>query len=196
MAVSGDGYFTVKTPTGVSSNGQPTFSANAVYTRRGDFQLDQNGYLVNAAGYYLMGAPIDPVTGATSTALQPLQFDMTTEQPNLGVLQSLSIGANGKLQGTYSKGQTVDVASLPVATFRGEGFMSQGDGGTFGATATSGAAQYTNSSTVVGYALEASNVDLTDQMTSMVQAQQAYSASTRVVTVSNEMLQTITNLTI
>ena len=196
MAVRGDGYFTVKAPTGVSSSGQPTFGVNAVYTRRGDFQLDQNGYLVNAAGNYLMGSPIDPVTGASSTGLQPLQFDTTTEQPNLGVLKSLSVGSNGKLQGTYSKGQTVDVASLPVATFRGQGFMQQGDGGVFAATERSGAAQYTGSSTVVGYALEASNVDLTDQMTTMVQAQQAYSASTRVVTVSNEMLQTITSLTI
>ncbi len=36
------------------------------YTRRGDFQLDKNGYLVNGAGYYLMGVPIDPTTGNPS----------------------------------------------------------------------------------------------------------------------------------
>jgi flagellar hook protein FlgE len=33
------------------------------YTRRGDFQLDKQGFLVNGAGYYLMGIPVDPTTG-------------------------------------------------------------------------------------------------------------------------------------
>ncbi len=34
---------------------QPVFGGVNLYTRRGDFQLDQNGFLVNGAGYYLMG---------------------------------------------------------------------------------------------------------------------------------------------
>ena len=34
-----------------------------LYTRRGDFQIDKSGYLVNGAGYYLEGVPIDPTTG-------------------------------------------------------------------------------------------------------------------------------------
>ena len=33
------------------------------YTRRGDFQPNKDGYLVNGAGYYLMGIPVDPTTG-------------------------------------------------------------------------------------------------------------------------------------
>lgn len=195
MAIGGDGYFTVEAPSGVSGGGQPTFSTSeTTYTRRGDFDL-KNGYLVNGAGYYLMGSQIDPVTGAVGS-LAPLQFDTSTEVPNLGVLQSLSVSSSGKLQGTYSKGQTVDVASLSIASFAGEGFMKQGSGGTFSPTPQSGPALYVNSGTVVGSALEASNVDIADQMTTMVQAQQAYSACTRVVTASNEMMLTMTSLTI
>jgi flagellar hook protein FlgE len=38
------------------------FSGANYYTRRGDFELDNGGYLVNGAGYYLKGLPIDPVT--------------------------------------------------------------------------------------------------------------------------------------
>ncbi|MCG6206226.1 flagellar hook basal-body protein [Rhodopseudomonas sp. HC1] len=197
MAINGDGYFTVKAPTGVSASGQPTFGAsNTVYSRRGDFTLDSGGYLVNGAGDCLMGQPIDPVTKATSAQVQLLQFDTTTEVPGLGILQSLSVSSSGRLQGTYSKGQTVDVASLPVATFRGQGFMSQGDGGTFAATPESGEAQYLGASTVVGNALEASNVDVQDQMITMVQAQQAYSVGSKVITTANEMMLTLTNLTI
>jgi flagellar hook protein FlgE len=45
------------------------------YTRRGDFQPDKNGYLVNGAGYFLMGIPIDATTGnLVGSVPQVLQF--------------------------------------------------------------------------------------------------------------------------
>src|SRR6185312_7544560 len=45
------------------------------YTRRGDFQLNANGNLVNGAGYYLEGIPIDPTTGnPVGNVAAPLQF--------------------------------------------------------------------------------------------------------------------------
>lgn len=62
MAINGDGFFAVQKPGSVSDN-QPVFDGVNRYTRRGDFTLDQNGYLVNGAGYYLEGVKIDPTTG-------------------------------------------------------------------------------------------------------------------------------------
>ena len=62
MAINGNGFFVVQKPSGFP-DGNPVFTGNDLYTRRGDFQLDKNGYLVNGAGYYLEGLPIDPVTG-------------------------------------------------------------------------------------------------------------------------------------
>ena len=62
MAVNGNGYFIVKKPD-TFSGGQPVFSGVNLYSRRGDFQADKNGFLVNQAGYYLMGLPVDPTTG-------------------------------------------------------------------------------------------------------------------------------------
>ncbi|BAR53830.1 hypothetical protein NK6_645 [Bradyrhizobium diazoefficiens] len=41
----------------------PQFGGVTYYTRRGDFQLNSNGNLVNGAGYYLMGVTVDPKTG-------------------------------------------------------------------------------------------------------------------------------------
>jgi flagellar hook protein FlgE len=74
MAINGDGFFVVQKPTGVQDN-TPVFGGTDFYTRRGDFQPDKNGYLVNGAGYYLMGLPIDPATGnATGSVPQLLQF--------------------------------------------------------------------------------------------------------------------------
>jgi flagellar hook protein FlgE len=74
MAINGDGFFSVQSATAVVDN-VPVFSGVTDYTRRGDFQLNANGNLVNGAGYYLMGVTVDPKTGnPTGNVPQVLQF--------------------------------------------------------------------------------------------------------------------------
>jgi flagellar hook protein FlgE len=74
MAINGDGFFAVQKPGSFTDN-NPVFTGVNDYTRRGDFALDKNGYLVNGAGYYLEGVPIDPTTGNPSGgAPQVLKF--------------------------------------------------------------------------------------------------------------------------
>jgi flagellar hook protein FlgE len=62
MAINGDGFFTVQKPSGFTDN-SAVFSGVKDYTRRGDFQVNASGNLVNGAGYYLMGVDVDPTTG-------------------------------------------------------------------------------------------------------------------------------------
>jgi flagellar hook protein FlgE len=74
MAINGNGFFVVQKPGSFTDN-QPVFSGVDNYTRRGDFALDKNGYLVNGAGYYVEGVPIDPATGnMTGSVPQVLRF--------------------------------------------------------------------------------------------------------------------------
>jgi flagellar hook protein FlgE len=74
MAINGDGFFVVQKPSTFADN-QPVFGGVDLYTRRGDFQIDKNGYLVNGAGYYLLGIPIDATTGnPVGSVPQLLQF--------------------------------------------------------------------------------------------------------------------------
>jgi flagellar hook protein FlgE len=74
MAINGDGFFSVQKATGVVDN-VPVFSGVTDYTRRGDFQVNANGNLVNGAGYYLMGVDVDPKTGnPTGNVPHVLQF--------------------------------------------------------------------------------------------------------------------------
>lgn len=74
MAINGDGFFVVQKPDSFVDN-NPVFAGIENYTRRGDFQTDKNGYLVNGAGYYLMGIPVDPTTGNLAGSVpQLLQF--------------------------------------------------------------------------------------------------------------------------
>jgi len=83
MAVNGDGYFVVQKPSGFV-DGRPVFDGIDIYTRRGDFQTDKSGFLVNGAGYYLLGIPVDATTGnLVGSVPQLLQFqnDFLPAQP-------------------------------------------------------------------------------------------------------------------
>jgi flagellar hook protein FlgE len=68
MAVNGSGFFVVEPAIG-QTDGASVFSGANYYTRRGDFDINKNGYLVNGSGYYLKGLPIDPTTGNISSSL-------------------------------------------------------------------------------------------------------------------------------
>ena len=83
MAINGDGFFAVQKPGSVSDS-TPVFDGVNKYTRRGDFTLDKNGYLVNGAGYYLQGVKIDPSTGnpaGSTPEVLRFQNDFLPSQP-------------------------------------------------------------------------------------------------------------------
>jgi len=82
VAINGDGFFVVQKPGNFSDN-NPVFTGVDYYTRRGDFALDKNGYLVNGAGYYLEGVPIDRTTGnpvGSSATILQFQNDFLPSQ--------------------------------------------------------------------------------------------------------------------
>ncbi|MEZ5839021.1 MAG: flagellar hook-basal body complex protein [Hyphomicrobiales bacterium] len=132
IAINGDGYFVIDESVGVV-DGRPVFSGTDLYTRRGDFDLDKNGYLVNGAGYYLKGLAIDAETGNVSASVpQPIQLnndflpaDATTEivyRANLAAYpltaQADENVANSELMSaaSYSVDPTTAGAGTVVAT--------------------------------------------------------------------------------
>jgi len=91
-AINGDGFFVVdQRLNGVGSNTQ--FANSNLYTRRGDFDFDSNGYLVNGAGYYLKGLKIDTVTGSL-IGTQPEVLRITKEQFPAKATTSIEYRAN------------------------------------------------------------------------------------------------------
>ena len=70
LAISGQGFFQVKAPpsTTAGTTTGSSFSGNNYYTRRGDFSINNQGYLVNGAGYYLEGYNVDPQTNVVDNA--------------------------------------------------------------------------------------------------------------------------------
>lgn len=65
IALNAGGFFVVEPKIG-QSDGNSVFAGSNYFTRRGDFELDKEGRLVNGAGYYLKGLPVDQSTGNIS----------------------------------------------------------------------------------------------------------------------------------
>jgi flagellar hook protein FlgE len=113
MAINGSGFFVVSQPSSTSDN-QPVFSGVSDYTRAGDFQMDSSGYLVNGAGYYLMGIPVDPTTGNPEGSVpQVLQFNNNYSPAQ----ETSSITYEANLPSTPSSGtlNASDYANNPIA---------------------------------------------------------------------------------
>ncbi len=82
MAISGQGFFSVSEQTGTAAGDAPQFSTQKYFTRAGDFTANSNGYLVNSAGEYLNGWPVDPTTGvADKGSLVPIKVAQTQYAP-------------------------------------------------------------------------------------------------------------------
>jgi flagellar hook protein FlgE len=81
LAIAGQGFFAVSEQNGEVNN-IPTFDPQQYYTRAGDFQMDKNGYLVNSAGKYLNGWPVDSQSGVVNqNTLTPIQVTQTVYNP-------------------------------------------------------------------------------------------------------------------
>uniref|UniRef100_UPI003BAB5587 flagellar hook protein FlgE n=1 Tax=Stappia sp. TaxID=1870903 RepID=UPI003BAB5587 len=130
MAIQGSGYFVVQARAG-EVDGRSIFTGNDLYTRRGDFEIDKEGRLVNKAGYYLMGQPIDPVTKNVSgsvpeimtidtSVIPAVQTDRISYEGNLPTVPQTSAklaGGSDLLDATLTKAST---GAAPDAAAAGE----------------------------------------------------------------------------
>ncbi len=122
VAINGDGFFVVdQRSSGVGANTQ--FANSNLYTRRGDFDFDANGYLVNGAGYFLKGLKIDQVTGQL-IGTQPDVLRITKEQFPAKATTKIEYRANipavpATANKTSVAGSELLPAALDVATIDG-----------------------------------------------------------------------------
>lgn len=145
--------------------------------------------------------------GRYDTSHGVTQFDDTSvtvstlEQNGIprGSFQSLSIDENGFVSLNYDNGRTRIISQIPVVQFFAESELQRITGGAFSQTLTSGSARYSvagtnGAGTVSSYALEGSNVDIADEFTKMITAQQVYSANAKTITTSNRMMEEAINI--
>jgi flagellar hook protein FlgE len=111
-----------------------------------------------------------------------------------GELASVQINDGGAVVGTYTNGRSQRLAQVVLASFNGIDRLRRLDGGTFAATEDSGISVLGATGGIQGGALESSNTDIADEFTKLIVTQQAYTANTRVVSTSDDMLREALNM--
>ncbi len=166
LAVQGNGFFQILLPDGTTG-----------YTRDGSFQKDNQGQIVTADGF-----PLQPAITIPANAL------------------SLSVGQDGTVTVTQAGSTaTTQIGSIQLATFINPGGLSSLGQNLFQETAASGTptpnTPGTNGAGIVsqGY-VETSNVNVAEELVTMIQTQRAYELNSKVVSTSDQMLARLTQL--
>ncbi len=166
VAINGDGFFQVLMPDGTIS-----------YTRDGSFQTDANGQLVTASGF-------------------PVQPAITLPEGTL----SMTIGRDGTVSVTQAGNPAnVQVGQLQLATFLNPtGLQSSGEN-LYVETDSSGGPNQTapgqNGAGLLNQGfVEASNVNVVEELVNMIQAQRSYEINSKAVQTSDEMLARLAQL--
>jgi flagellar hook protein FlgE len=192
LGVSGNGFFRVVNTTDGSNYA----------TRAGDFRIDDQGYLVTTNGYRVQG-----LTGGGATTLPGTVGDIKLgTPPGTSQLQSFSFDRQGNLVEFYSDGSSATTNQVLLQNYRDPtalqragdnlftGFDAAGPIGGAALTAANNKAGANGLGTIESGTLELSNVDLTEQFANMITAQRSFQASSRIVTVSDSVLEEIVNL--
>ena len=108
-----------------------------------------------------------------------------------GQLQSVAVDSQDRVVGTFSNGQTIPLAQITLASFNGQNNLQALNGGAYAETPDSGPPNFSATGKIVGSSLEASNVDIATQFSQLIVAQQAYSANAKVMSTSDQMIQSL-----
>ena len=111
-----------------------------------------------------------------------------------GGFTGVTTQGNGNIILNYDNGQTRVIAQVPLVTFNNPNALQRQNGQSFTATLESGTplaepVGTNGAGTLVTSAVESSNVDIASEFSKLIVAQRAYSANTKVVTTSDELLQ-------
>lgn len=136
------------------------------------------------------------ITQTTSTDTSDT-LTYTGDGYEAGSLQSIAIGSDGVITGTYSNGKTKPLAEIALATFTNpQGLEKIGDN-LYATTNNSGdftggvVAGTAGTGSLSSGTLEMSNVDLANELSQMMIAQRAYQANTKAISTADEMLQSL-----
>jgi flagellar basal-body rod protein FlgG len=165
LAVQGRGFFEILQPDGT-----------VAYTRDGTFQLDADGQLVTSSGY----------------ALQP----SATIPSNA---QAVTVGVDGVVSVVLpGQADPIQVGTLQLTDFVNPAGLQPRGENLYIETVSSGPPQpgtpgLNGLGSLVQGALETSNVNVVEELVSMIETQRAYEMNSRAIQTSDEMLRHVTN---
>ncbi|MFD2184256.1 flagellar hook protein FlgE [Rhodoplanes azumiensis] len=136
------------------------------------------------------------------------QYSSDSETPNIdlkkidqdglayGSLTGVTVEDGGNVTATYSNGKTYVIYKVAIATFANADGLTTVSGGMYAESTKSGSATLHEAGVggagnLLGGKLESSTVDTTGEFSTMITAQQAYSAAAQVVSTVSEMYDTL-----
>ena len=116
-----------------------------------------------------------------------------------GTLVGLTTNSTGIISGLFNNGQTDQLFQVTLGDFLAPSGLQRGGNNLFSETAESGQVVLGTAGTggfgdLTGQSLELSNVDLAEQFVTMIQTQQAFQASARIITTTDDLLTEAVNL--
>lgn len=122
----------------------------------------------------------------------------TTDGNAAGTLKSVSIDSAGVITGTYTNGLNVQEAQVAIAQFNNASGLTKTGNSLYTESNNSGTPNIGTISdlgcTVTPSSLEMSNVDMASELTDMIVTQRGYQSNSKIITVSDELLETLINM--
>jgi flagellar hook protein FlgE len=175
---------TLQTLTGENLTITPTTGADPI-----NFTLDFGVQTAAAPGNF---SGITQSSGKSSVTMR------SQDGYTFGTLDSIAVGKDGVVTGSFSNGQSLDLAEIMVAQFNNPAGLVRAGENCYTVSGNSGTAAIVEAdgatTSIYQGSLEQSNVDLADEFTKMITAQRGFQASARIITTSDEFLQEVVNL--
>lgn len=184
-------------------------------SRVGIFSVDNRGYLVDDQGNYVYGytydgddageasfaeelTPIRIPAAGVGDPTQPNPFNPTDDSPRVDI-QSYSIGKDGTIIGIDQQEKPYTIGKIAVATVQNPNGLEQSEGYLYTPGENAGEVVATTAGNnavgkiLSGY-LEMANVDLATEIANMITTQRGYQANSKIITVTDEMLEQLVNM--
>ena len=168
LAVSGIGLFALSGTEGTTLDS---------YTRDGSFQLDRSQTIVTTDGAPLLGTNNEPIS---------VPFTIQNENGSTEYLSEVKVTANGQIKASYAETKDIDIGQFLLAKFDDESSLRSIGNNRYIATDKSGNAQ-TGAAMTGGFgeiqsgSLEMSNVNITNELVSLIRAQQSFNGAARLM---------------
>lgn len=116
----------------------------------------------------------------------------------MGTLKSVSVDSSGVITGVYTNGLHRTEAQVAIAQFNNAAGLTKSGGSLYEESNNSGVRHIESASalgvTITPSALEMSNVDMASELTDMIVTQRGYQSNSKIITVSDELLETLINM--
>lgn len=137
---------------------------------------------------------VNAADGITQFAGEYSVSSIDQDGVRFGRYAGVSIDQDGVVTALFDNGETLNIYKLPVAVFPNPNGLQAVNGNAYRQSDTSGTlllqqANQGGAGSVAPSALEASTVDLAEEFTRMITTQRAYSASAKIITTADEMLE-------